>query len=108
MSPDLLRRTLARLFLLFPEEDELLQPGPAALLALLLRDRERIDQALVAAAGADADGLEILAGLVDMPRPLLFARLGTLSALLVLGEAVWLRASMAMSPRSAALGNGTP
>lgn len=107
MSPDLLRRTLARLYLLFPEEDELLQLGPAALLALLLRDRERIDQALVAA-GADADGLEILAGLVDMPRPLLFARLGTLSALLVLGEAVWLRASMAMSPRSAALGNGMP
>ena len=96
MSPDLLRRTLARLFLLFPEEDELLQP-----------DRDRIDQALVVA-GADADGLEILAGLVDMPRPLVFARLGTLSALLVLGEAVWLRASLAMSPRSAALGGGAP
>ncbi len=101
MSPDLLRRSLARILGLLRHDAELLRPGPAELLPLLVRNEAAIGKAL-ATAGEDENGLEILAGLVEMPRVLLYARLSQLSALVLVGEAVWLQASLALA-RSGAL-----
>ncbi len=101
MSPDLLRRSLARILDLLRHDAELLRPGPAELLPVLVR-REAAIRGALAAAGEDENGLEILAGLVDMPRLLLFARLTQLSALVLVGEAVWLQASRTLA-RSGAL-----